>query len=259
MAEQHTHSKPGTPGMPESGTLVTPDETLPKRREDLLFRKYCLLKQEVWLYIGFYKSHVRNFQIGAGALLAAFYYLLSNPSFQPSASNWGAWLAFGVLICVVANYLLLDVLDALYQLILLGQRMTIIEDQLNRLHDTRVLFWETCVVPRFYGKAFPVRGVPNPNAPFSFSGLMLVIAVGLAVPCLILRAIWTLPTANTASVLRPLVTVAMVFAAALTVYSIYIAFVLLLRMRNRVRPVFLEFSEAPLPKQSGHLKQGGIE
>lgn len=151
-------------------------------RVDVLVQKYSLLRQEGWKYVDYYKSHVRNFQIIGGGLLAVVYYLVEK-SVVPTAQTWWLWWGTCLLVSTVSNYLIMDVADALYALILLGQRMRVLEEQINASLGETLLVWETEVAPRFYSRLLPLPGVVNPNWLLGLFGALIGIAIAVAIPC----------------------------------------------------------------------------
>jgi hypothetical protein len=210
---------------------------LSERELDVLKEKYALLKQEVWAYIGFYKAHVRNLQLIGGAVLAAGVFLLSNPSIHPDGGNWWLWLVGVLSLSALANYLLLDVTDAVYQLVLLGQRMIMIEERVNTLLGRQVLLWESKVVPLFYGpQPAPIGRLVNPSWLFNLYGMVVTLVLAVGVPAL---CYWYLFT-KVSSAPRPVIVGAFALSLGATALSLYVSHFTSYRMRPQVRPFFLD-------------------
>jgi hypothetical protein len=148
----------------------------------VLMQKYSLLKQEAWEYIKHYKSHVVYLQIVATAVFAVVAFLLSHPQLKPTPASWFYWWIGATLLTTVSNYLLLHNMDALYQLIMLGQRMAILERRINSLLHTHALMWETEIVPTFYQDLHPVKGITNPNYPLAIYSGTLTFVFSILIP-----------------------------------------------------------------------------
>ncbi len=71
----------------EKGNL----DALTSKRVDAWMNQYAISKEEIGAQIGFYKAHVRNFQLVLGAVFGAGAFIVSNPKLQPASTNFTAW------------------------------------------------------------------------------------------------------------------------------------------------------------------------
>ncbi|HEV7516558.1 MAG TPA: hypothetical protein VGR07_09690 [Thermoanaerobaculia bacterium] len=212
---------------------------------DLLMRKYSLLKQEVWLHIGFYKAHVARFQLMGTAILAAAAYVIAHAELLPTQQNWWLWWLATTLIPVMANYLTFDIFESQYAMILLGERMATIEEDINRIVGRRILIWEVFGSPKFWEDFRPVPGVINPDWFLGSLGMIIAIYIEILVPAILYFFLWCLAEGWTQH--------AIVIAGALltvTLFSVstYCGLKILLGMRGKPRAFFRAMLSAPLEK-----------
>lgn len=216
---------------------------------DLLIQKYSLLKREIWLHIGYYKAHVRNVQLAGTALAAGAAYLISQGNaLLPNTSNWWFWWALTILIPIIINYLVLDIVEAHYAAILLGERLATIETDLNSLAGRRLFIWETSGAPAFYQSFRPVKGVINPEWFLGVLGAIMIFFSSVLVPGVLLWLLWTAtPTTNT-----PLRLIAIIASSSLSVgttsLGYYAGAKTLLRLRGVPRQRFRQMLDVPLSR-----------
>jgi hypothetical protein len=159
---------------------------------DLLFKKYSLLKSEVFLLFANYKRHTRYVQLVATALAALLSYLVVDDRYPPSDGNTVVWL-FGLFVAIsLISYFVQDTLDSIYNMNILGERMAQIERQINEIAQRNLLIWETEVVERVF-----VKGIPGVFAPYKmlqFYVVALLVAVLIVCPVIICVVFWNVPT-----------------------------------------------------------------
>lgn len=149
---------------------------------DVLMRKYGLLRQEIGLHLGFYKSHVRNFQFMATAIFAGGGYIWAHPDLMPNGTTWWWWWLAVTIIPIIGNYLLLDIIESQYAVALISARLATIEGTINAIAGRTVLVWESEAVPVFWTNAMPIRGSLNPDWLLSFFGLLVAFVVAEVIP-----------------------------------------------------------------------------
>jgi hypothetical protein len=151
------------PNQPEEHRAMTESPLTPPAVAGLLMTKFSLLRAEILSQQGHYRDHVRNFQVMSGGLLAGTAYVLAHPELLPSTRLWWAWWLVTSMVPVVANYLIFDVLESQYAMILLAERIATIEEELNAIAGRRLFIWESAISPRFWQGFRPMPGVINPD------------------------------------------------------------------------------------------------
>jgi hypothetical protein len=203
---------------------------------DVLMRKYGLLKQEVWLHIGFYKSHVARFQLMGAALFAVGAYIATHSELLPNHNSWWYWWVAASFIPVLANFLMFDIIESQYATILLADRMATIEEDINQTLGKRVLIWETFGSPRFWSVFKPLPGVFNPDWFLSAFGVIIAIANAVAIPCYIYWRLWSIAAASAPRRVAALLGV--VFAISAVVVTFYSGARVLLATRGKPREYY---------------------
>jgi len=204
---------------------------------NLLMQKYSLLKHEVCLHIGYYKGHVAKFQLMGSALFAAGAYILSHTDLLPSAQNWWFWWVGATLVPVMAHYLIFDIIEAQYAMILLGERLATLEEEINGHAGRRILIWESFVSPLFWGVLRPMPGVINPDWFLTFFGLIIALFNALIVPVVLYWTLWK-RIGSCALGMRIAVLLGGGFAILSMLLSIYCAWRVILGMRGKPRILF---------------------
>jgi hypothetical protein len=123
----------------EEKTITDGDEAAREAKADLLMKKYTLLKQEVFLLIGSYRSHVRNLQIFLTFAAGLVGFFLSKDSYPAVINSWMLWAAMSVFLSSLVGYMAFDILEAQYHMIAIAARMTSLEKLINRLSGENVL------------------------------------------------------------------------------------------------------------------------
>ncbi len=160
--------------MPES----TEDKLLKKDIVELLFKKYSLLRSEVNIRITDFKQHSKNVQVVVAALFAAAGYLMEHQSFRPTNENMFAWLAGLAIAISLIYYRVYDILDSIYEMNTLGERMAQLEKQMNEIAEMNLLMWEIKVSPRMHSQFKPLPGVIAPSGMlWIYFGIMLLIVL----------------------------------------------------------------------------------
>jgi hypothetical protein len=233
---------------PQSGTNALESAAL----ADILMEKYGLLRKEIALHIGFYKGHIKNLQLMGTAILGGGAYVLSNPSLLPSSHNWWAWWMLVTFIPIIANYLLLDIVEAQYATIILSERLATIEEEVNCLAGRRLLIWETSVVPRFWQSFRPLPGVINPDWFLGILGWIIALSISVGIPSVVCyQLLW--PIAITLW-MHTAVIISGTFAVICTLTSGICMYKSILRLRNRPRDLFRKLAQQPLHNKE---HQGG--
>lgn len=157
----------------------------------MLIEQYKIQRQEVLAMVTFYKTHIRNFQLLAGAILGATAFFLSRPELLPTAKTWWLWWSFLTFLPIVATYLLLDTLSPVYVMSILAERMANIERQLNERAGQRIFVWEEYISRLFNRYRNPIKGVVNPDWFLAVFGGVIYITMAVVVPCWGYYTIWT--------------------------------------------------------------------
>jgi hypothetical protein len=203
---------------------------------EILLRKYALLRQEIWLHIGFFKGHVTKFQLAGTAILAAGAYVLSHVELLPNRENWWVWWFAVTLFPVMCNYLAFDIIESQYAIILIGERLATIEEEINRSVGRRLLIWETMVSPTFWQGIRPMKGVINPDWFLSVFGGMIALSDAVVIPTLLYRILWNVG-ANGVWRRAALILGVMLAVGGLAI-TLVCAWRVLLRMRGKPRTLF---------------------
>lgn len=222
-------------------------------------KKYCALRAEIRLHIGFYKAHVRNFQLLAGGLLTAGAYILANNvALTPSNDTWLIWCIGLFVLSLTANYLFLDVIDPQYAILTLADRLGTIEHELNRTAGRRILVWESGAAAKAYSGSFPYPKVLNPNIMIAICGMSLFFIMALAIPGYGYLMVYKNYTSATSVMILPIVIGGIFVSLALTAGTTYSIFSVLLLMRGEPRAYFEKLLAEPLqkttPSVAGHSR-----
>lgn len=221
--------------------------TSPIEVADLLMRKYASLRSEVELQISFYKSHVRNFQLLAGALVAAGALVLSNHlTLLPTNDTWLIWFLGLFTLTLTANYLFLDILDPQYSLLLLSCRLATLEVELNNILGRRLFIWENGASANGYSGIFPYAKILNPHVLISFCGISIFVVIALIVPAYGYWVLYNSPISTSNSLIHPVVSVGFIVSVALTSASIYCVFSIFLGPRDEPRRFYERLLAVPL-------------
>jgi hypothetical protein len=148
----------------------------------MLLEQYKIRCQEMLVMVPLYKTHVRNFQIIAGAILGGTAFALSRPDSLPTKGNWPLWWAIATLIPVVTAYLMLDILATIYTMQIVGEGIASIERQLNDYLLARLFNWEQLISEPFFTRLSPTAGVINPGWLVGAFGIFIYAAITLGVP-----------------------------------------------------------------------------
>lgn len=162
-----------------------PDRLQKKDIIDILLREYALLKSEIHLQISSLKRHVRNVQLVVALLLGAVSYVWVDGKLPPE-KHLAIWL-IGIPVAVsLVCYLVYDILDAAYQISIVGARMTIIEEEVNRLAGQRILVWEQDFAAQLNGRLVMFdKWVLHP-------GGMIIIYMAIVIVILLIIVLWLL-------------------------------------------------------------------
>lgn len=208
---------------------------------DVLLRKYELLRQELWLHIGFFKGHVTKFQLVGTALLAVGAYVLANKELRPGVENWWVWWLGINIIPIFCSYLAFDLIESQYAIILIDERLATIEDDINSQLGRRVLIWETAVSPLFWQKFRPIPGVINPDWFLGAFGGAFVVFYTFVVPILLYYTLWLVPQLSLLR--RAAVLIGVTVAVASVVAIVFCARHVLVGMRGKPRIAMREMIE----------------
>jgi hypothetical protein len=159
----------------------------------ILMEQYKVRCQEMLVMVPLYKTHVRNFQIIAGAILGATAFAMSRPDSLP----WGLLWACAAFLPVVTTYLLLDILYTTYTMQMVAEGIANIEERLNRNLGSCLFTWESLVSEMFFQWRSPIPGVVNPGWFVGAFGLFIYFMMTLVVP--VVACIWTVSTSLDAS------------------------------------------------------------
>jgi hypothetical protein len=161
--------------------MAEPDKLQRKDIADLLFKKYSLLKSEIHLHMSNYKKHSKSVQVVATAIYAAVSYLIVEGKFVPNDSNVLIWAAGLFLATSLLCYFVYDILDTLYDINVLGERMIILEENINEVAEHDLLIWERKISAKVHSQ-HPFPGVVAPFVMVQiYIGIMLVLVL-LAFP-----------------------------------------------------------------------------
>jgi hypothetical protein len=217
--------------MPEQNRLEKKDLV------DLLFRKYSLLKSEVHLQMTYYKRHARSVQIVATAVSAAASYLIVENKFAPTNDNLLVW-SLGLLVALsVLCYFIYDILDCLYDINILGERMAVLEKQINDIAESNLLIWETKVSERVHVPPIPMRGVLPPYVMLQTYITILLTLVLLLFPNLVAFVLWKTPMTSYAFLKKALIVIDVVFSIASAAGLVIVARGLFTKVRPGAREI----------------------
>ena len=160
----------------ETASTQVADKLMRKDIADILFKKYTLLKTEIHLHIGNYKKHSKHIQLVATAIFAAVSYLIVEKHFEPSDSNILIWAAGIFLATSLLCYFVYDILDSVYDINVLGERMIILEKEINEVSGRNLLVWET----EISGLVHSQRPFPHVFPPFVLVQVYVTIMTLLA-------------------------------------------------------------------------------
>jgi hypothetical protein len=212
----------------------------------VLLQKYSLLRQEVCLHIGYFKGHVAKFQLMGSALLAAGTYVLAHSSLFPSEDNWWIWWLGATIIPVMCHYLIFDIIESQYAMILLGERLAVLEEEINEKLGRRVLIWDSLVSPLFWQGIRPMPGVLNPDWFLSFFSLIIAFFDAIAVPSLLYFLLWRVRNVHSL-VMVAAVLCGIGFMAFSMCLSLFCAWRVLLKMRGKPRVLFRQMASQDSP------------
>jgi hypothetical protein len=209
----------------------------------ILMQKYALLKQEVCLHIGYFKGHVAKFQLMGSALLAAGAYIISNSKIlYPGRENWWIWWLGTTILPVMCHYLIFDIIESQYALILLGERLATLEEEVNERVGRRLLIWDSLVSPLFWQGPRPMPGVINPDWFLSLYGLIIAFFDAVALPSLLYGMLWRVRDSSSLG-MRAAIFCGIGFMALSMSVSLYCAWRVLLRMRGKPRVLFRQMTQ----------------
>jgi hypothetical protein len=203
--------------------------------------------QEMLVMVPLYKTHVRNFQIIAGAILGATAFAMSRPESLP----WKLLWAFSAFIPVVTTYLLLDILYTTYTMQMVAEGIARIELRLNGDLGSNLFTWEHLISEQFFQWLSPIRGVVNPGWFVGAFGLIIYGALTVVVPGVACAYILTVSTSLNASYFfRVLVILSFLIPIACCGAIVVYTSITLGGMRPRVR-AWMARQDADLSNSSG--------
>jgi len=156
----------------------------------MLMEQYKLRCQEMLVMVPLNRTHVRNFQIIAGAILGGTAFALSRPDSLPTDENWWLWLAFAGFLPVVATYLMLDILNIMYIMQMVAEGIASIECRLNRRLGRELFTWERRISQQFFERRSPIPRVVNPGWYIGVFGMTIYTLLTLVVPGVAITSIW---------------------------------------------------------------------
>jgi hypothetical protein len=156
----------------------------------MLMEQYKLRCQEMLVMVPLNRTHVRNFQIIAGAILGGTALALSRPGSLPSEENWWLWLAFAAFLPVVATYLMLDILNIMYIMQMVAEEIASIECRLNRSLGRELFTWERRISQQFFERRSPIPRVVNPGWYIGAFGMTIYTLLTLVVPGFTITSVW---------------------------------------------------------------------
>lgn len=156
----------------------------------MLMEQYKLRCQEMLVMVPLNRTHVRNFQIIAGAILGGTAFALSRPESLPTDENWRLWLAFAAFVPIVTTYLMLDILNIMYIMQMVAEGIASIERRLNSGLGKELFTWERRISQLFFEKRSPIPKVLNPGWYIGAFGMIIYTLLTLGVPGFIITSIW---------------------------------------------------------------------
>jgi hypothetical protein len=211
-------------------------ENLSETKIELAMKEYTLLRQEIWLHIGFFKGHVTKFQLMGSAILAVGAYVLSNATLFPNHDNWWAWWVGATIVPILCHYLIFDVIGTQYAIILLGERVATLEEELNAYMERRLFIWETLVTPLFWRRFRPMQGVINPDWFLGFFGGVIAVFNSLLVPIFLYAVLWKIQPESLA--MKSAIWGGLGAAITFTCITLYAYWRVQLKMRGKPRLLF---------------------
>lgn len=155
------------------------------------------------------------------------------------------WWWLVTLISVIGNYLFLDIFEAQYCVILFGERLSLIEEEINKLAGKRILIWETSGSPWFFGKSYLLKGIQkgivHPDYVLAFYMGLLVLVVTVIAPAYAYYLICKSSEGQKYLYIEYASWAGFLLSLLATGFSGYIAYGIFLRMRGKVRIKLLSF------------------
>lgn len=216
------------------------DDSLSKKdKADLLMRKYTLLKQEVHLLLGRYKSHVTHVQIILTAIIAVIGLSLAKDAYFLTSSRM-FWILITFSIITIVSYVVFDVIETQYCIIILGARMAILEEMINKLANQNLLTWERKVAGDIYGGSFsPVGDVWHPDYFLSLYLVVLIAASIFLPPVYMAYRFWDSPLEHLL-LLRIAVSSAFLYSLVSAFLMVWVGVGVLVRLRGYARAAMRE-------------------
>jgi hypothetical protein len=213
-----------------------------KDKANLLMQKYSLLRAEVLVAMGNYKSQVGYFQFFLTAIIALIPFSIRDGIIVNSRMFW---IIVMYAITTMITYVVFAVLESLYQMIALNARLTSLEERINELAEERLLLWETTLSGAFFGGAFaPVKGVWHPDYFLSIYVALLVLAGLFITPVYAGYKFWDDPK-EFQYLFRIAVAGALLYSAVSTFIMLQVGVGVLLRFRPGARQLVRDRLSAP--------------
>jgi hypothetical protein len=166
-----------------------------------------------------FKNHVRNAQILLTGLVAAISFLWTTNRLQFDDQSKYIWMGFAIFLTTVTFYFVHDTLEANFAVQALSERIATIEDQINRLLDTKVLIWESVVAKKFWTPLRPAKGILHPIPIMMFYEVLMIIMI-IGFTLFVYVRIWMLPTSGTC--LKIGLALSALYSAGSLLLSIYV-------------------------------------
>jgi hypothetical protein len=185
------------------------------------------------LQIGYFKNHVRNFQLIATPIVIGGSYLLTAMQFTPSDTNKFVWIV-GLFTAVTATYYLIyDITDASYQILVLAERLASIERSLNLIAGEKLFVWESEISQSLNSGIQPFsadRWIFHPTwCMRGYAGLLLV-ALAILLPLWGAIEIWQ-ATSTHIEITRALINALSIYAVGSAIF----AYLVIRGVENRLR------------------------
>ncbi len=148
-----------------------------KRKDKIAFliQKYSVLRDESRAYVSLYKSQVKYMQFVVTAVIAALSVDLKYLSITTELLFW-----ISILATTIISYIAFDSMDSMYNIMVIGSRLSVLEEQINGLAREKILIFETLISK--YHSRIKVGSVLDPSA-FSLGYAFVLICLGiLAIP-----------------------------------------------------------------------------
>jgi protein-S-isoprenylcysteine O-methyltransferase Ste14 len=125
--------------------------------------------------------------------------------------------------------------------VLLSGRLRDIESKINSISRSRLLIWESAVIPKFFGSVYPHPGVLNPGPIWASMLGVIFVVIGLFPSIYTDICLWQLSQGQH-WIMKTAVIVGLLVQLLAICISIYVSYSVMAKMRERVSRWFIELT-----------------